>query len=159
MAQARVAPSPSSTCAGRPITTQWQRVQFQFCSQSRRVDKVMSEPSRPKLSESDVGLIRQAMALRVKYRVAGPGTQLRRIIPKLLGVHPANRGGVYPQPDRVKNLMLDILDWGFSIEEADHAGICVQTGCMWKCCMWGVARAGKLPADSCARQVARKKVA
>ena len=68
-----------------------------------------------------VGLMRQAMAYRVKYR-----TGKKRIPLNLLGVHTQNRGGVYPQPETVQNLALKLLDGGFSSEEAHHEGVCVQ---------------------------------
>ena len=69
----------------------------------------------------DMGLIRRAMAWRVKYRVAS-----RRIPIASLGVHPMNRGGVYPQPEVVKGLALEILRLGFNRAEADHEGVCVE---------------------------------
>ena len=37
-----------------------------------------------------------------------------------------NRGGVYPQPDRVVGLGVDLLNKGCSEEEANHEGVCVQ---------------------------------
>ena len=74
----------------------------------------------------DVGLIRQAMAYRVKYRVVGSdGAQKRRMSLSLLGVHQQNRGGVYPSPDTVQNLGLRLLEVGFSADEANHEGVCV----------------------------------
>ena len=83
----------------------------------------MSGTGGKTLSESDMGIIRQAMALRVKYR----STQKKqRINISFLGVHPKNRGSVYPQQETVKNLGVNLLSWGFSQEEADHAGLCVE---------------------------------
>ena len=71
----------------------------------------------------DEGLVRKAMALRVKYRVSA------KIIPVPLcriGVHPDNRGGMYPQPDTVRNLGLDIMSKGFNQSEANHEGVNVE---------------------------------
>lgn len=81
------------------------------------------------MAEADIriGLVRQAMAYRVKYRVADGRKNCKKRVPlSLLGVHPLNRGGVYPQPDTVVNLGLHVLDMGFSSQEANHEGVCVQ---------------------------------
>ena len=77
-------------------------------------------------SDATMGIIRRAMALRVKYRVAHTGAKKRRIPLALMGVHNMNRGGVYPNGDRVVNLAADLLKSGFSEEEANHEGVCVQ---------------------------------
>ena len=78
-------------------------------------------------SDVNMGIIRKAMALRVKYRVASAtGAKKRRIPLALMGVHNMNRGGVYPNGDRVVNLAVDLLKSGFSEEEANHEGVCVQ---------------------------------
>ena len=63
------------------------------------------------------------MAYRVKYRVDGGKRQMSL---SLLGVHPRNRGGVYPSPETVQNLALALLETGFSVDEANHEGVCVQ---------------------------------
>ena len=55
------------------------------------------------------GLVRKAAALRVKYRISHKTISLSR-----MAVHPQNRGGVYPQPDTVRNLGLNIMAKGFS---------------------------------------------
>ena len=73
----------------------------------------------------DMGVIRKAMALRVKYRVQDTQNP-RRIQTSQLGVHFKNRGGVYPQFDVVRGLGSNLLGWGFCAEEADHLGVCVQ---------------------------------
>ena len=41
-------------------------------------------------------------------------------------MHKLNRGGVYPHAETVMNLALRLLDAGFSAEEANHEGVCVQ---------------------------------
>ena len=71
----------------------------------------------------DMGLVRKAMAFRVKYRVS---LSKKRIALARLGVHPQNRGGMYPQPDNVRNLGLNIMATGFNGSEADHEGVCVE---------------------------------
>ena len=67
------------------------------------------------------GSIRYAMAMKVKYRKHKKVVQLA-----LLGVHPSNRAGVYPGPDRVVQLGVKILLAGCDPNEANHAGVCVQ---------------------------------
>ena len=71
----------------------------------------------------DAGLVRKAMAFRVKYRL---DIKKRVIALSRLGVHPQNRGGMYPQPDVVRNLGLKIITKGFNKSEADHEGVCVE---------------------------------
>ena len=41
-------------------------------------------------------------------------------------VHPQNRGGMYPQPDTVRNLGLKIISKGFNQSEANHEGVSVE---------------------------------
>ena len=75
----------------------------------------------------DMGTVRQAMAWRVKYRVVTEAGQIKRRLPlQLLGVHPQNRGGVYPQGDVVKTLGIRLAGLGYNQEEADHQGAAVQ---------------------------------
>ena len=71
----------------------------------------------------DAGLVRKAMAFRVKYRLDG---RKKQISLSRLGVHPQNRGGMYPQPDVVRNLGLNIITKGFNKSEADHEGVSVE---------------------------------
>ena len=71
----------------------------------------------------DAGLIRQAMAFRVKYRLDG---RKKPISLARLGVHPQNRGGMYPQPDIVRNLGVKIMATGFNQSEAIHEGVSVE---------------------------------
>ena len=62
------------------------------------------------LTEVEVGLMRKAMAWKVKYRVEVEGGQTkRRLHVPFLGVHKNNRGGVYPQPDVVKALGVNLI--------------------------------------------------
>ena len=69
----------------------------------------------------------KAMALRIKYRTKTDAGQIKRRLPLLtLSVHPENRGGVYPQGDDVKQLAIRLAKAGFSQEEADRQGVCVQ---------------------------------
>ena len=71
--------------------------------------------------EPDMGVIREAMALRVKYR-----TGKQKFMLRAMGVHPQNRGGNYPKGTVVKNLGVSIGKSGFTSEEANHAGVCVE---------------------------------
>ena len=73
--------------------------------------------------EDPIGLIRKALVLRAKYRVA-PERDV--ILLTILGVHPSNRAGVYPMEDTVMNLGMSILLNGFTVEEAHHEGVCVE---------------------------------
>ena len=82
--------------------------------------------SEEKLTEKDIGVIRKAMAFRVKYRVCAAGKFKRRTLLASLGVHPCNRGGIYPNEDRVKGLSSTILKWGADMDEADHNGVMVE---------------------------------
>ena len=73
--------------------------------------------------ESGIGLVRRATPLRAKYRIQ------REKVPcplSVLGAHPLNRAGVYPMDETVVNLGGTILLGGFSAEEANHEGVCVQ---------------------------------
>ena len=71
----------------------------------------------------DMGLVRKAMAFRVKYRVS---SGKERMPLARLGVHPQTRGGMYPQPDAVRNLGVHIMATGFNGSESDHEGVCVE---------------------------------
>jgi hypothetical protein len=70
----------------------------------------------------------QAMAWRVKYRLVDK--EARAIKLKLpiqsLGVHPKNRGGVYPAGVRARSLCQDVVEAGFVKEEVNHAGVAVE---------------------------------
>ena len=81
---------------------------------------------KKQLTDNDVGIIRKAMAFRVKYRICFNGMNKRRIQIAAMGVHPCNRGGVYPNEDRVVGLNRDIYKWGADQDEADHNGITVE---------------------------------
>ena len=75
----------------------------------------------------DLGLIRKAMAFREKYRLVGENGSLKRRLPlRIMGVHPENRGGVYPQAGAVRQLGIALVKAGFNQEEADHQGVCVE---------------------------------
>ena len=71
--------------------------------------------------------VSKAMAFRMKYRTTTDAGQIKRRLPLLtLSVHPENRGGVNPQGDDAKQLATRLAKAGFSQEEADHQGVCVQ---------------------------------
>lgn len=74
------------------------------------------------------GLMTAGMAWRVKYRKKSKdGHALKqRLQVQYLGVHPKNRGGVYPAGIRCKNLCVDVLESGFLKEEVNHVGVCVE---------------------------------
>ena len=74
-----------------------------------------------------IGLIRRAMAHRVKYRLTtADGSMKRRMPLSLIWVHPTNRGGVYCMEQTVQNLGLGLLVKGISAHEANHEGVYVQ---------------------------------
>ena len=60
-----------------------------------------------KLTETDIGIIRAGMAYRAKYRNEQHRKRGIRIHIRYLCVHPMNRGGIYPQAERVKHLGCD----------------------------------------------------
>ena len=75
------------------------------------------------------GLVTQAMAWRVKYRVHPEITAANARFPipiRSLGVHPNNRGGVYPSGLRCQSLCQEVLKAGFVKEEVNHAAVVVQ---------------------------------
>ena len=85
--------------------------------------KQNTQPSADEL----YGLIREAMALRVKYRlIDSHGKHKRRVPLMLLCVHPKNRGSIYPQPERVQNLGIQIHEQGEDESEANHNGVVVE---------------------------------
>ena len=75
------------------------------------------------------GLIREAMALRVKYRLKDDSDKARakkRLMLTLLCVSRYNRGGNYPNPTTVLNWLISIFGQGFNDAEANHEGVAVQ---------------------------------
>ena len=74
------------------------------------------------------GLIVQGMAYRVKYRKVDSQGRIVKIwiAVRNLGAHTRNRGGVYPAGERCKNLCIAVLQTGFTKEESNHAGVCVE---------------------------------
>jgi len=81
--------------------------------------------SKPLCNQS---VITAAMAYRAKYRRAHEDGKVMRV--KLavgyLGVHPRNRGGVYPAGVRCKTLCREVLGAGFSKEEVNHNCVAVE---------------------------------
>ena len=67
-------------------------------------------------SEVSIGSIREAMALRVKYRLCDGIRSKRDLHLEMLCVHKLNRGGQYPMPKTVVNLGIGIFEDGFSLE-------------------------------------------
>ena len=72
---------------------------------------------------NDYGSVKQAMYWRAEYRLDA----VKKHLPlSRVGVHPANRGGQYPQPGTVQNLTCKIIGDGFIENEASHEGVCAQ---------------------------------
>ena len=69
-----------------------------------------------------------AMAWRVKYRKIEDAGKVIRMKLRIasLGVHPKNRGGVYPAGVRCKGSCVDVVEVGFVKEEVNHAGVVVE---------------------------------
>ena len=65
---------------------------------------------------------------RVKYRKATPDGEMIRKKQRVesLGVHPKNRGGVYPAGVRCQSLTVDVIEAGFVKEEVNHAVVVVE---------------------------------
>ena len=68
------------------------------------------------------GIFQRANAFRARFRTGAK----RRIPVEMLGPHTHNRGGHYPQQERVRELAVQIILAGFTQAEADHEGVCVQ---------------------------------
>ena len=83
-----------------------------------------------KMSPEDVhSLAVRGMAWRVKYRQKDhDGKVLKnRVNIGSLGVHPENRGGVYPAGKRCRNLCIEVVgDVGFLKENVEHAVVAVE---------------------------------
>ena len=70
----------------------------------------------------------QAMSWRAKYRKKDHYGEIARLKVRVetLGVHPKNRGGVYPAGIRCKSLCMDVLESGFVKEEMNHGVVVVE---------------------------------
>ena len=69
----------------------------------------------------------QVSSARQWPSVSNIGSMLKKVIAlSRLGVHPQNRGGMYPQPDIVRDLGLQIMPIGFNESEANHEGVSVE---------------------------------
>ena len=82
----------------------------------------------PDAKECSASLMTAAMAWRVKYRRVGLDNKVVRTKVRIecLGVHPKNRGGVYPAGVRCKSLCVDVVDVnGFVKEEVQHSVVTV----------------------------------
>jgi hypothetical protein len=85
--------------------------------------------AQSKDQETDIeGVVTRAMAFRVKYRRKDKDALIvRPTIPIAnLGVHPKNRGGVFPAGVRCRSLMKEVLEGGFAKEDVNHACIAVE---------------------------------
>ena len=74
-------------------------------------------------------VITVASAWRAKYRKVTPNDNMMvrvKIRVECLGVHPKNRGGVFPAGIRCRNLCTEVIDVGFVKEEVNHAVVVVE---------------------------------
>ena len=86
-------------------------------------------PKCSKLSaDEQFSLATNGMAWRVKYRKYDDSGKVLKIKFQIgsLGVHPKNRGGLYPTGRRCKNLCTDVGDVGFLKESLEHACVAVE---------------------------------
>ena len=69
-----------------------------------------------------------AACWRVNYRKTTPDGEMIRKKQRVesLGVHPKNRGGVYPAGVRCQSLTVDVIEAGFVKEEVDHGVVVVE---------------------------------
>ena len=79
-------------------------------------------------ASSLTSVITASACWRVKYRKVTPDGEIIRKKHRVesLGVHPKNRGGVYPAGVRCKSLGVDVVEDGFVKEEVNHAGVVVE---------------------------------
>ena len=90
---------------------------------------VMAPVKKKMTNDEMVGLIREAMALRVKFRLKDENQKDRAkkiLLLTMLCVNRHNRGGNYPNPTTVLNLLIKIFNDGFNPSDANHEGVCVQ---------------------------------
>ena len=83
-----------------------------------------------KMSQDEThSLVMRAMAWRVKYRQTDGSGKVIKVIMSIgsLGVHPKNRGGVYPAGKRCRNLCMDVVGGiRFLKENIEHAVVGVE---------------------------------
>ena len=72
----------------------------------------------------DLGIFQEANLVRARYRLEGQ--EKVRLPVRMLAPHKDNRGGQYPQDERVRELAVQIIVAGFTQAEADHEGVCVE---------------------------------
>ena len=74
------------------------------------------------------GLVCKAMAYRVKYRKLDKDAHALKMMLQVqgIGVHPGNRGGVFPSGSRCKHLNQEVIEAGFVKEEVNHAFVVVE---------------------------------
>ena len=78
--------------------------------------------------QETLGQVSAATALRAQYSIKDSNGKVQKMRLRIenLGVHPKNRGGVYPAGLRCKSLALDVLDVGVSKEELCHQLVVVE---------------------------------
>jgi len=84
--------------------------------------------SKPDEATMIQGQVTKAMAWRVKYRKLDKDADAIKIklAVQALGVHPMNRGGVFPSGSRCKHLCQEVFEAGFVKEEVNHAFVVVE---------------------------------
>ena len=87
-----------------------------------------AQDAREPQSGCSHGQMVAAMCYRTKYRLVDSAHKVIRMLLQvaILGVHPANRGGVYPSGVRCKSLCEDAIDIGFVKEELNHNLVAVE---------------------------------
>ena len=80
------------------------------------------------MEDTKEALMVAAMAYRVKYRSLNDNGRVKKVfLPvEILGVHPKNRGGVYPAGIRCRRLCQEVVPHGFLKEEISHACVAVE---------------------------------
>ena len=98
-------------------------------SRGRRARSQGADEKKHTNDDELMGLIREAMALREKFRLKDENFMDRAkkvLLLSMLCVNRNNRGGNYPNPTTVLNLLISIFTDGFNPSDANHEGVCVQ---------------------------------
>ena len=83
-------------------------------------------PSADDKGEVTMGLIREAIAFRVKCRIGEVRRHNWKLHLEMMCMQKDNRGGVYPMPLTVANLGIGLFQDGFIAAEAHHEGVCAR---------------------------------
>ena len=87
-----------------------------------------SAPTTSGVLQDGMGQVAAAAAFRAKYSRKDLNGKVQKVRLRIehLGVHPKNRGGVYPSGLRCKALGTDVLDVGFNKEELANQLVVVE---------------------------------